>query len=260
MRSAEKNAALLPMEANGLLATLPPVAMRLLSPHLERVPVPFRKVLVQEGQLPRHVYFPLTGVMSMVVVMKDSDDVVEIATIGNEGLVGAPIVLGTLAMNHRVFCQVGPGEALRLESKIFAEALEQSAVIRLMCNRYIQAMMVMMGQGVACNRVHPVEQRCARWILMTADRAPSNRFNLTQEFLAQMLGVRRATVTVAAGMLQQAGIIRYRRGIIEVADRPQLEAACCECYGVIKSEFARLLSPAGGAAPTSRSAGVSASS
>jgi DNA-binding transcriptional MocR family regulator len=129
-----------------------------------------------------------------------------------------------------------------------------------MCNRYIQAMMVMMGQGVACNRVHPVEQRCARWILMTADRAPSNRFNLTQEFLAQMLGVRRATVTVAAGMLQQAGIIRYRRGIIEVADRPQLEAACCECYGVIKSEFARLLSPAGGAAPTSRSAGVSASS
>jgi CRP-like cAMP-binding protein len=201
---------------------------------------------VQEGQYPKHVYFPLSGVMSMVLVMEESDEIVEIATIGREGMVGAPIVLGTLAMNHRVFCQVGPGQALRMDVKLFAEALAKSPVLRLMCNRYMQAMMVMMGQGVACNRVHPVEQRCARWILMTADRSEGPRFHLTHEFLAQLLGVRRATVTVAAGILQEAGLIQYGRGMVEVLDRERLEAAGCECYGVIKSEFRRLLSPAGG--------------
>jgi CRP-like cAMP-binding protein len=233
-------------QRNGLLATLPPVAMRLLTPHLEEVTVPLRKTLVQEGHFPRYVYFPLSGVMSMIVVMKESDEVVEIATIGREGMVGAPIVLGTLAMNHRVFCQVGPGHALRMDAKLFGEALHRSAVLRLMCNRYMQAMMVMMGQGVACNRVHPVEQRCARWILMTADRAGGPKFNLTHEFLAEMLGVRRATVTVAAGVLQHAGLIKYARGAIEVLDRQRLEEACCECYRVVTEEFARLLSPAGG--------------
>ena len=164
----------------------------------------------------------------------------EMATIGREGMVGLPIFLEADTMPSRAFGQV-PGGALRITAAAFTEEIKRNGPLVRVLNRYTLALFNQVAQTTACNRVHLLEQRCARWLLQTHDRVASDQFLLTQEFLAQMLGVRRSGVSAAAGLLQKAGLIRYARGRITVLDRPGLESAACECYGVIKREFDRLL-------------------
>ena len=165
---------------------------------------------------------------------------VEMATVGLEGMVGLPVFLGTDTMPSRAFGQVA-GDSLRITTAAFTAEVKRNGPLVRVLNRYTQALFNQVAQTTACNRVHLVEQRCARWLLQTHDRVGSDRFSLTQEFLAQMLGVRRTGVSAAAGLLQKAGLIRYARGRITVLDRPGLESAACECYRVIKREFDRLI-------------------
>ena len=166
---------------------------------------------------------------------------IEIATVGNEGLIGVPVFLGAESMGARELYQVQvPGQALAMDIKTFVEITGRDP-IRGVIQRYAQALFSQVTQQVACNGLHSVEERCSRWMLLTHDRVGADDFPLTQEFLAQMLGVRRASVSVAAGILQKAGFIRYSRGRITVLDRDGLESSSCECYAIIRAEFDRLL-------------------
>ena len=186
-----------------------------------------------------YAYFPLTGVASMQTVMENGK-AVEVATIGNEGMVGLPLFLGVNSTPNRAFTQV-PGESLRIAAAGFQKEIKRQAGLAKMLHIYTQALMVQISQGMACNGIHLIEQRTARWLLMTHDRVASERFPLSQEFLGQMLGVRRASVSEVASKLQRDGLIRYNRGVMEILDRAGLETASCECYGVIQQEFDRLL-------------------
>jgi CRP-like cAMP-binding protein len=190
-----------------------------------------------------YVYFPLSGVISIHTRMREGM-AVEIATVGREGMVGLEIFLGGGPTHASAFCQV-PGRALRVDAASFRRAVRDSEPLTALLLRYVQAVLGQISQSAACNRVHSMEERCARWLLMTHDRMNGDRFDLTQEFLAEMLGVRRPSVSVAASILQRAGLIRYSRGRVEVIDRAGLESAACECYGVIAREYDRLI----GAAP-----------
>jgi CRP-like cAMP-binding protein len=165
---------------------------------------------------------------------------VEIATVGNEGMVGLPLVLGGESTPDTCFCQVA-GRADRIPAGPFKEALRASSAMQRLLLRDTQALLNQVAQAAACNRMHPVEERCARWLLLTHDRAGTDTFALTHEFLGYMLGTRRASVSLAAAILQQAGLITYRRGVVTILDRPGLEAAACECYGIITAEFVRRL-------------------
>jgi CRP-like cAMP-binding protein len=176
---------------------------------------------------------------SLVILMRDGQ-AVEAGTVGNEGMVGLPVFLGAETSPHRAFSQI-PGEALRMRAKDFMEELERDGPLRRRLGLYNQALMNQMAYSVACNRLHSVEERMCRWLLMCNDRVGADQFPLTQEFLAQMLGVRRPSVTVVAGVLQKAGLIAYARGRVVILDRPRLEAASCECYQVVREEFDRLL-------------------
>jgi CRP-like cAMP-binding protein len=228
---------------NRLLASLPGGDREQLRPLLEPVRLDFKQVLYAPNEPIAHVYFPLDAVVSLLTVMEDGASV-EIGTVGNEGMVGLPVFLGADSLPSQAFSQV-PGDALRMEAPVFREAAERLPALRRAMHRYTQALFNQVAQSAACNRLHSLEERCARWLLMTHDRVGTDRFQLTQEFLAQMLGTRRPSVSVAAGMLQQAGFIRYSRGRITVADREGLEGASCECYEVIRQEFDRLLGPGG---------------
>ncbi len=220
---------------NRLLAALPPEAYEQLPPVLEHVALSFKQTL-QEPDIPMsHVYFPLSGVVSILVVLEDETSI-EVATVGNEGMVGLPVFLGSDAMPTRSIVQI-PGEALRMSSETFGQTLTHLEPLRDILQRYTQAMFMLVAQSVACNRVHNISQRCARWLLTTQDRVGTNEFPLTQEFLSEMLGVRRAGVSEVASELQQAGLIRYHRGIITIMDREGLEARSCECYRIINEEF-----------------------
>jgi CRP-like cAMP-binding protein len=206
-----------------------------------------RQVLYAPGGQIDALYFPVEAVASVLTSLTDGAGV-EIATVGNEGMVGAIVALGAEVMPAREFCQVQvPGTMLRMDRASFAEALAHDAPLRTLIQRYLQALFSQIAQQVACNALHSVEERCCRWLLLTHDRVDSDTFPITQEFLAQMLGVRRASVTLAASTLQQAGLIRYRRGELTVLDRAGLEDVACECYGVVRSEFERLLPPTDGA-------------
>jgi CRP-like cAMP-binding protein len=165
---------------------------------------------------------------------------VEIATVGNEGMLGLPVFLGGGSIPARVFCQI-EGEALRMRAERFREHVRRHEPVREVLGRYTQALFNFVAQSAACNRVHPVQKRCARWMLITQDRIGRDTFPLTQEFLALMLGTRRAAVNTAASALQRAGFIRYQRGQVSISDRRGLEGAACECYGVIRRDFDRLL-------------------
>ncbi|MEP6767807.1 MAG: Crp/Fnr family transcriptional regulator [Acidobacteriota bacterium] len=189
------------------------------------------------------VYSPRTAVALMVTTMEDGSTV-EVVTVGNEGLVGFPVFLGTDSMPMEVFTQID-GEAVTLPAPVVKEASSNGGALRPLLARDTQALLSQIAQAGACNRLHPIDQRCARWLLMSHDRVPGDDFSLTQEFLSQMLGVRRATVTTAASILQRAGYIRYRRGRIQIADREGLEAASCECYRTIRSEYERLIGSKG---------------
>ncbi|HVC97452.1 MAG TPA: Crp/Fnr family transcriptional regulator [Pirellulales bacterium] len=224
---------------NRLLASLPRNEYRRLHPHLERVSLPLRDILYEaNGPIP-HVFFPLNGVVSLVIVMEGGFSL-EVGTIGNEGMVGTPVFLGSDSSPTRAISQV-PGEALRMETKVFEEEMKRGGPLYGLVQRYTQAMINQISQSTVCNHRHSVEKRMCRWLLMSHDRVGIDEFLLTQEFLAQMLGVRRPTVTAVAGILQKAGLISYHRGRLTVLDRKGLEGASCECYEVVAKELDRLL-------------------
>lgn len=224
---------------NRLLQALPVEVQAQLQPSLERVPLPFKEVLYEENTPIPYVYFPLSGVCSMLTVMQDGT-MIEIATVGNEGMIGLPVFLGGDTIPGMAIVQV-PGEALRMSSSAFREVALNVEPLRNLMERYTQALFVFVSQSAACNRVHDIGQRCARWLLLTEDRVGSDQFSLTQEFLAQMLGVRRAGVSEVASTFQQDGLIRYNRGEITILNRAGLEARTCECYRIVKKEFERVV-------------------
>jgi CRP-like cAMP-binding protein len=224
---------------NRLLAALPREDYERLLPDLEPVTFGIKEVVYEPNGPILYVYFPISGVFSMVTMMADGA-AVENATVGNEGMVGLPVFLGAETMPSRAFSQV-PGQAVRLEAEVFREAVRRSSPFQRVLLRYTQALLNLIAQTAACNRLHSIEERCSRWLLMTHDRVGGDQFLLTQEFLGQMLGVRRQSVNAVAGILQKAALIRYRRGQITILDRQGLEAGACECYGIIRKEFDRLL-------------------
>jgi len=230
-----------PVRRNRLLSLLPAAELERIHQHAEEVEIPFRQSLYEADRAIKYAYFPHAGVFSMVQEPDAQGGIaVELATIGNEGMVGLQLVLGGETMPSTCFCQVS-GQAARIEAAQFRKLLQSCPHLLPLLLRYVQAVLSQIAQSAACNRTHPIEQRCARWLLMTHDRVGENHFLLTQEFLAQMLGVRRPSVSVAASMLQKAGLIRYARGLVVISDRDGLEAASCSCYQVIRAEFDRLL-------------------
>lgn len=225
--------------ANRLLGLLAPKDYRRLLPHLRRVPLAYRQSLYRARQRLGFVYFIETGVGSLVNTMANGQ-AAEVGTIGNEGMVGLPLLLGDDRAPTSVYVQV-PGAGLRMTAARFSAELARSASMRMVMHRYAHALFNQVAQSAACNHFHSLEQRCCRWILMTHDRMQSDDFLLTQEFLAMMLGVQRTGVSVAAGALQRAGLIRYSRGVVTILDRRRLRQRACECYGLSKREFDRLL-------------------
>ncbi len=224
---------------NRLLAALPRKEYVRLHPHLEKVSLPLREILYEpNGPIP-HVYFPLDAVVSLVIIM-DSGFSLEVGIIGNEGMVGTPVFLGCQSSLTRAISQVA-GDALRMESKVFQEEMLRRRALYGLVQRGTQAMINQISQSTVCNHRHSVKKRLCRWLLMSHDRVGIDEFPLTHEFLAQMLGVCRPTVTAAAGSLQTAGLIRYHRGTVTVLDRKRMEAAACECYAVVAEELDRLL-------------------
>ena len=228
-------------EGNRLLDSLSPADQADLAPHLEPVRLELKDLLFEAGKRIDSVYFPLTAVASLLNLAEDTSGV-EIATVGNEGLVGLSVSWGITTFNPREFvqCQV-PGDTLVMDAETFASMVAAGGELTSLVHRYTQAFVTQIGQQVACNGLHSIEERCARWMLLTQDRVGSDEFPLTQEFLAQMLGVRRPSVTVVAGILQQAGFIRFHRGRITITDRRGLESASCGCYGVLREVFDRLV-------------------
>jgi len=226
-------------ETNRLLSLLPMRDYRRLARHAERVSLLLKDHLVEPEKPIDHVYFVQQGaIVSLVMTMSDGASV-EVGTVGNEGMVGMGVYLEAIHVHHRAFTQVA-GVATRIPADLFKQEMNRSEELRTVVHRYAGALMIQIMQGSACNRLHSAEARCARWLLMTMDRVGHDTFPMTQEFLAQMLGVRRASVAVVAGMLQQAGIIRYMRGKLTVLDRERLEAVSCECYNIIRNEMDRL--------------------
>jgi CRP-like cAMP-binding protein len=224
---------------NHLLAAVPAEEMEVLRPDLETVPLAFKQVLYEPERPIEQVYFPHRGVVSLVTEMEDGSSV-EVATVGPEGIVGLPVFLGDTTIAGRAFAQV-PGEAARMNADAFRRALGRCPKLHQLLSRYTLALLNLLAQNGACNRSHSVEERLARWLLMTQDRVHAPTFPMTQEFMAQMLGVSRPTVSTTASILQKAGFITYARGQINVTDRRGLEAASCECYRVIRKHFDRLV-------------------
>ncbi len=205
---------------------------------LEPVQLEFKETLHEPGKRIPYIYFPTGCVASLITLLTDGNDPVETGTVGYEGVVGLPVVLGASCASERALCQIA-GSALRMTADRFAAAAERIGMLRRPLLRYANALMVMMSQSVACNRRHDTRPRMARWLLMTHDRVHRDNFPLTQEFLGQMLGVRRPAVSLAGASLQHAGLIRYARGKITIVDRTGLERVTCECYRRIADEFAR---------------------
>jgi len=224
---------------NHLLAALPKVELGRLLPHLELVPMPLGEVLYESGVELRHVYFPTTAIVSLLYVMLDGASA-EIAVVGNEGVIGVALFMGGETMPNRAVVQ-SAGHAYRLKGQLLKQEFNRSGDLQHLLLRYTQALLTQMAQTAVCNRHHSLDQQLCRWLLLSLDRLSSNELIMTQELIANMLGVRRESVTEAAGNLQRAGLIRYQRGHITVLDRAGLEARACECYAVVKKEFDRLL-------------------
>jgi len=196
-------------------------------------------VLYESGNELRHVYFPTTAIISLLYVMLDGASA-EIAVVGNEGIIGVALFMGGETMPNRAVVQ-SAGHAYRLKGQLLKQEFNRSGELQHLLLRYTQALLTQMAQTAVCNRHHSLDQQLCRWLLLSLDRLPSNELVMTQELIANMLGVRREGVTEAAGNLQKAGLIVYRRGRISVLDRAGLEARACECYAVVKKEFDRLL-------------------
>ena len=225
---------------NHLLAALPAAEFERLHPHLELVPMPLGEVLYESGGQLQHVYFPTTSIISLHYVMEDGSSA-EIAGVGNEGILGISLFMGGNTTPSRAVIQTA-GHGYRLKAQFMLEEFNRAGAMLRLLLRYTQALITQMSQTAVCNRHHSLEQQLCRWLLLTLDRLPSKELVMTQELVASMLGVRREGVTEAAGKLQHAGIISYRRGHITVLDRSGLESHSCECYKVVKKEFNRLLS------------------
>ena len=224
---------------NHLLASLPDEACARLFPHLELVAMPLEQVLYESGNRLQHVYFPTNCIVSLLYVMEDGASA-EIAVVGNEGVIGIALFMGGETTPSRAVVQ-SAGHAYRLKGQLLKDEFNRSEELQHLLLRYTRALLTQMAQTAVCNRHHSVDQQLCRWLLLSLDRLQSNTLGMTQELIANMLGVRREGVTEAAGKLQAAGLIRYTRGQISVLDRPRLVARACECYSVVKKEFDRLL-------------------
>jgi CRP-like cAMP-binding protein len=224
---------------NHLLAALPAAEWLRWQPQLERVAMPLGHVLYESGHALSHVYFPSTAIVSLLYVMENGASA-EIAVVGNEGLVGIALFMGGETTPSRAVVQ-SAGEGWRLRAAVVKQEFEQPGPVMHLLLRYTQALITQMAQTAVCNRHHTLDQQLCRWLLLSLDRLRSSELQMTQELIANMLGVRREGVTEAALRLQRRGLIRYARGHISVLDRAGLEAGTCECYAVVKREYERLL-------------------
>jgi len=227
--------------ANRLLAALAHDDFEHLRPHLAVVDLIQNEPVFDGGRPAEHVWFPHEGVISIVATDSEGG-AVEVATVGREGMTGIAQVLGSDTMSSDAMVQVA-GRGSRMDAGAFRAAIEASPALRQQMLRYVLAVLTQVSQNAACNQLHPINTRCARWLLTTHDRVTGDTYVLTQEYLAMMLGVTRPSVSAAAASLQKAGLIRYSRGVITVLDRAGLEAASCECYRIIEEEFVRLRGP-----------------
>lgn len=224
---------------NRLLAAFPTEAYQSLLPDLQAVELPQHKILYHAGENYKYAYFPSYSIVSNVAIM-ESGSTIEIGIIGNEGMVGLPIILNTKYDCSDSVVQVG-GDGVRISAKRLQEEMNRHGALKRLLMRYVQARIIQIGQTAACNRYHTIEQRFARWLLTVRDSIQQDEFKLTQEFISQMLGVRRTGITQIAMQFQQAGIISYRRGLIRIDSAQKLEAHTCECYQLIYQEFSRLI-------------------
>jgi CRP-like cAMP-binding protein len=227
---------------NRLLAALPPDEWSALSGELEPVHLPLGRVVYESGTRPTHVQFPTTAIVSLLYVLENGSSA-EIAIVGNDGLVGISLFMGGDSTPSRAVVQ-SEGWAYRLSAERLKKEFARGGAIQQILLRYTQALITQMAQTAVCNRHHSIDQQLCRWLLLSLDRLPGDELRMTQELIANMLGVRREGVTEAAGHLQEAGLIRYSRGRITVVDRPGIEARCCECYAVVRREAERLMPPA----------------
>jgi CRP-like cAMP-binding protein len=232
---------------NRILDALPAREFEQLASALEPVELAVREYVYRRGEPVEFVHFPVDGVISLVAEMDDGR-AVEVATVGREGMAGLPVFLqAAYTSAHDSFCQI-PGSSLRMPADRLSDLANNGGALQSLLQRYTQALFSQVAQSSACNRVHAIEQRCARWLLLTQDRVGRAQFPLTQEFIAQMLGVQRSSVSGVASTLQKEGLIRYTRGVITILDRRGLERVSCECYRVIADEFSRLIPQAGSSA------------
>ena len=244
-------------QQNHLLAALSPAERDRVYPHLRLVPMPLGKVLYESGDVLRHVYFPTNSIVSLLYVLADGASA-EISVVGNEGLIGIALFMGGETTPSRAIVQ-SAGHAYRLIGEQLKGEFHRNGDMQLLLLRYTQSLITQMAQTAVCNRHHSVDQQLCRWLLLSLDRLSSNQLTMTQELIANMLGVRREGVTEAAGKLHKLGVIRYARGQITVLDRPKLEQLCCECYAVVKKETDRLLPrarPTEPAEPQADAAGI----
>lgn len=224
---------------NHLLAALPAAEFGRLAPHLELAAMRLGETIYKPGGQLQHVYFPTTAIVSLLYIM-ESGASAEMAGVGNEGVLGISLFMGGDTTPSSAVVQTA-GHCYRLEARLLKEEFNRAGLVQKLLLRYTQALVTQMTQTAACNRHHSIEQQLCRWLLLTLDRQPSTELIMTHELVAGAFGVRRESITEAAGNLQRAGLIRYRRGHISVFERSGLEAGACECYAVVKKEFSRLL-------------------
>lgn len=230
----------LPVQSgNALLASIPPAEWARIAPHLEKVDLPLGKVLCESGGTMSHVHFPINSIVSLLYVMEDGAST-EIAVVGNEGVVGISVFMGGDTTPSRAVVQ-SAGQSYRLSAARIKDEFNRSGPVMHLLLRYTQALITQMAQTAVCNRHHTLDQQLCRWLLLSLDRLSGDELVMTQELIANMLGVRREGVTEAALKLQRSGFIRYARGHITVLDREALEDRVCECYSVVKKEYDRLL-------------------
>lgn len=229
-----------PQLKNQILAALPPSEYQQLSPHMEYVQLPHGQVVIEHGEPIRDVYFPNDALISLVTQLSDGSTV-EAGVAGREGMAGLPVVLGADSTPMQSVVQI-PGTAVKIKAKVILEAFNRGGALRSRLLSYAHALFIEAAQSAACNAHHHLEERLARWLLTSSDGVESDELPLTQEFIATMMGVRRAGVTCAAFTLRESGLINYNRGRIQILDREGLEAVACECYRAIKDQFKSLVS------------------
>ncbi|WP_026735221.1 Crp/Fnr family transcriptional regulator [Fischerella sp. PCC 9605] len=229
-----------PRSINQLLASLPDEEYKRIAPHLKHVNLCQGQILYERGEVIQQVYFPTRSMVSLICVLSNNS-ITEFALVGNEGIIGIPAFLGGQFTNNRAIVQIADG-ALTMDAEILQREFERGGVLQKKLLLYTQALVTQISQNAVCKSHHSIEQQLARWLLCVQDCLGRDEIFLTQQYIADLMGTRRATITVAAGSLQQEGMIRYSRGKIVILNRAALEATACECYDIVKNEFARLLS------------------